>query len=180
MAIWNIRPVQAQDIVAITRIYNYYSLHTVISFDTEAQTEAQKFAQMQEIVAHGEYVVALCDDEVVGYAYAKPWIARPAYAHSFESTIYLDANRDVKRLHGLGSALYQALIARLAARGDVHVLIANLTLGNRASEALHEKLGFRKIAEFPEVGFKFGRWLGIQYYAYYFPSSDDGCAGKRS
>lgn len=170
MSDWIIRPVQEEDIAAITRIYNYYSLNTVISFDTDAQTEMQKREQMREILEHrGVYLVALCDDVLVGYAYAKPWMVRPAYMHSFESTIYLDAERDVQRLRGLGSALYQALIDMLAARGDVHVLIANLTLGNRASEALHEKLGFRKMAEFPEVGFKFGHWLGIQYYAYYFP-----------
>ena len=166
---WTIRPAEESDVAAITRIYNHYSLHTVISFDDSPQSEAQKLAQMRGILAHGEYLIAEMQGKLIGYAYAKPWMERPAYAHSFESTIYLDAERSVERCRGLGAALYQALIDKLAARGDVHVLIANLTLGNRPSEALHEKLGFRKIAEFPEVGFKFGRWLGIQYYAYYFP-----------
>jgi phosphinothricin acetyltransferase len=30
--------------------------------------------------------------------------------------------------------------------------------------ALHEKLGFSKVAEFREVGFKFGRWVDVAYW----------------
>lgn len=169
---WTIRPVRAADIPAITRIYNYYSLNTVISFDTAAQTESEKHEQMLAICQNGVYLVAERAGAVLGYAYAKPWMIRPAYAHSFESTIYLDNERDTAACRGLGEVLYRALLQALAERGNVHVLLANLTAGNRPSEALHEKLGFRKIAEFPEVGYKFNRWLGIAYYAYYFPQGE--------
>lgn len=169
MSHWNIRSVQAEDAAAIADIYAHYALHTTISFDEQPHSAAQKLAQMQAILEKGEYLVAEMGGQVIGYAYAKPWIERIAYAHTFESSIYLAATRDMHSCKGLGKALYQALIDKLAARGDVHVLMANLTLGNRPSEALHEALGFRKIAEFPEVGYKFSQWLGIQFYAYYFP-----------
>jgi hypothetical protein len=30
--------------------------------------------------------------------------------------------------------------------------------------AFHESMGFIKMADFPNMGHKFGRWLGVRYY----------------
>ena len=35
------------------------------------------------------YLVAECDREVVGYAYASPYRLRPAYRHTAEISVYL-------------------------------------------------------------------------------------------
>lgn len=35
---------------------------------------------------------------------------------------------------------------------------------NEASVALHEKFGLRRVAYFPEVGFKFGRWVDVGFW----------------
>jgi L-amino acid N-acyltransferase YncA len=64
---------------------------------------------------------------------------------------------------GIGSQLYEELIARLQARG-VHAAIGGIALPNEASVALHEKFGFSKVAHFKEVGFKFGRWIDVGYW----------------
>jgi phosphinothricin acetyltransferase len=41
-----------------------------------------------------------------------------------------------------------------------------IALPNEASVALHEKLGFRKVGETEEVGWKFGRWLNVGYWQF--------------
>jgi phosphinothricin acetyltransferase len=64
---------------------------------------------------------------------------------------------------GAGSRLYQQLIVRLKALG-LHLAIGGVALPNPASVALHEKMGFRKVAHFSEVGFKFGRWIDVAYW----------------
>ena len=46
----------------------------------------------------------------------------------------------------------------------MHVAIGGIALPNPASIALHEKLGFRKVGQFEEVGFKFGRWVDVGYW----------------
>jgi len=46
----------------------------------------------------------------------------------------------------------------------MHVAIGGVALPNDASVRLHEKLGFRKVAEFLEVGFKFGNWVNVGYW----------------
>ena len=35
---------------------------------------------------------------------------------------------------------------------------------NRVTYAFHEKLGFREVARFREVGFKQGRWIDVGYW----------------
>jgi L-amino acid N-acyltransferase len=61
---------------------------------------------------------------------------------------------------GTGKKLLKALIDRASFNG-VHVMIAGIEAENAASIKLHEKLGFRMVGRFSEVGIKFGRWLDL-------------------
>ena len=118
---------------------------------------AEMQARMSAVAELGyPWLVAEADDAVVGYAYANRWRERSAYRFSVESTVYLAQ-------HASGRGLYQALFDELRQR-DVHVVIGGITLPNPASVALHEKMGMRKVAEFPEVGFKQGQWLDVGYW----------------
>lgn len=44
------------------------------------------------------------------------------------------------------------------------------TLPNEASVRLHEKFGFAKVAEFQEIGVKFGQWTPVGYWQKLFVS----------
>ncbi|MET0747588.1 MAG: N-acetyltransferase family protein, partial [Rhizobium sp.] len=79
------------------------------------------------------------------------------YRHTVEHSVYVDKTF---RGHGIGEQLMRALIARAAA-GKIHVMIAGIEAENAASIRLHEKLGFRSVGTFAEVGTKFGRWLDL-------------------
>ena len=105
------------------------------------------------------YVVA-AGGKPVGYAYASPWKARPAYRWSAEVTVYLDPTCAGR---GLGKRLYGELLAALKSQG-MHAAIGGIALPNEPSVGLHEKCGFRKVAHFAEVGFKFGRWIDVGYW----------------
>lgn len=164
---WKIRTVTEADIPAITEIYRYYVLETDISFDLEPPTVKEKRSDLQKILQFSPYLVAELEGKVIGYAYAKPWEGGvTAYKYTYESTIYLDNNRDLTKTKGLGSALYQHLIDELKAKSEAHVLLGVPTVGNIASEKLHEKLGFKLSATFNEFGYKFDRWLGVHFYTY--------------
>lgn len=96
----------------------------------------------------------------LGYAYAGPFRARPAYRHTVEDSVYL-AREAMGR--GLGRALLAAVIERCAA-ADARQMIAVITTpGSEASEALHRALGFATVGHLPAVGRKNGRWLGTLY-----------------
>jgi len=58
--------------------------------------------------------------------------------------------------------IYDALLSELKRR-EVHCAIGVISLPNASSVALHEKFGYRKVARFEEVGWKFGRWIDVGY-----------------
>ncbi len=47
---------------------------------------------------------------------------------------------------------------------NIHVIIAIISLPNEASVKLHEKLGFQKVGQFKEVGYKFEKWIDVGYW----------------
>jgi L-amino acid N-acyltransferase YncA len=156
-----IRPANPNDAAEIARIYNYYVDRTVITFEETAVSAESMEARMAEIAQQRLPWLVADDNGIAGYAYASPWKARSAYRFSVEATIYV-ANERVGQ--GVGTALYQELIAALRARGDIHAVIGGIALPNDASVALHERLGMTKVAHFKEVGFKFGRWVDVAYW----------------
>lgn len=44
-----------------------------------------------------------------------------------------------------------------------------LALPNAPSVALHERLGFEKVAHFREVGWKFEQWVDVAYWQLWLP-----------
>ncbi|MGB7391871.1 N-acetyltransferase family protein [Marinomonas sp.] len=47
-----------------------------------------------------------------------------------------------------------------------------IALPNEASIALHEALGFEKVGEFAEVGFKFQQWISVGYWQLILEQND--------
>ena len=155
-----IRPVTTDDAADIANIYNHYVRDTAVTFEEREITAADMAGRLATIAACGlPWLIAENAGVIVGYAYADRWKQRSAYRHTVESTIYLDA-RQVGA--GLGTRLYRQFLAALPA--SVHVVIGGIALPNAASIALHERLGFAKVAHFREVGFKFERWVDVGYW----------------
>ena len=157
----DIRPAAPGDSHAIAAIYNHYIASTTVTFETERVTAADMQARIEETQSASlPWLVAEEGDRVLGYAYASKWKGRCAYRYSVESTVYLDAECIGR---GIGKALYSALIDDLRERG-MHAVIGGVALPNAASIALHEALGFRKVAHFEQVGFKQDRWIDVGYW----------------
>lgn len=161
-----IRPALPADAGDIARIYNYYILNTVVSFQEQAvsvQAMAERLREVRSVPL--QWLVAESNGDVLGYAFASRWKERSAYRFSVESSVYLDPAVFGR---GYGSALYEALLANLRQR-EVHAVIGGIALPNPASIRLHEKFGFLKVAHFKEVGYKFGQWVDVGYWQLTFP-----------
>ena len=146
------------DVPAITQIYAHYVANSVATFDTEAPGEtfmAEKFGHMVD-VGH-PVVMAERVGKLVGYAYASVYRTRPAYRFTCEDTVYLAPEATGR---GIGSALLAETISRARVFG-FRQMLAVIAADVGASVKVHEKQGFRLMAEFPELGFKFDRWIGI-------------------
>jgi L-amino acid N-acyltransferase YncA len=156
-----LRPATPSDAAAIAGIYNHYIMNTVVTFEEEAIDAAEMSGRMAEVMGNNlPWLVWEENGRVLGYAYASKWKSRCSYRYSVETTIYLEQTATRR---GLGTKLYAALIADLK-KTKIHAIIGGVALPNAGSIALHEKLGFDKIAQFKEVGWKFDRWIDVGYW----------------
>jgi len=157
-----VRDASAADGEALAHIYNHYILNTVATFEEQALPGAQMALRVQKIQREEAlpWLVAESGGTVVGYAYATQWKQRSAYCCSTETTVYLEPDCCGR---GTGALLYERLLAALRTLG-IHLAIGGIALPNEASVALHEKFGFEKVAQFREIGLKFGRWIDVGYW----------------
>jgi phosphinothricin acetyltransferase len=105
---------------------------------------------------------------LAGFATWGPFRPRPAYKYSAEHSVYVD---DRYRGEGVGRQLMQAIIAE-AKKASLHMLIAGIDASNVASIALHSSLGFRCCGTVREAGFKFGRWLDLEFWQLLLPTPE--------
>lgn len=155
-----IRPVTVDDASAIVEIYNEYVLHTTISFETKEVSVDEMKRRINAYSSSYPYLVAELDGRLVGYCYAHPWKERAAYCRTWETTVYLLSSICSK---GVGYRLMNELIEQCKSAG-CHVLVACITGDNVNSCRFHERLGFSQVSRFPQVGFKFGRYLDVMDY----------------
>jgi phosphinothricin acetyltransferase len=156
-----LRPCQPSDSPQLCEIYNHYIRHTVITFEETPLALEEMAARVNKVQLHHPWLVSVdAAGRVQGYAYASLWRERVAYRHTAETTVYV---REGLGGQGVGRALYQALLDALDAQG-CHVALGCIALPNAASVALHERMGFTKVAHFNEVGRKFERWLDVGYW----------------
>ncbi len=153
-----IRDATPADIAAITAIYDHAVRHETASFELEPPDAAEMLRRHAAITAQGyPYLVAAeADGRVIGYAYAGPYKARPAYRWTVENSVYLAP--DV-RGRGIGKALTARIIARCEQLGFRRMIAIVGGSGHLASIRMHERLGFEHIGTAPGTGFKHGAWL---------------------
>jgi phosphinothricin acetyltransferase len=152
-----VRPATRADIPAITRIYAYSVEHGTASFELSAPDQAEMTRRFNELTEHGfPYLVAVVDGVVIGYAYAGPYRARPAYRFTVENSVYVahDSHR-----RGVGKALLQVLIEACTEKGFRLMVAVIGDSKQAASIGLHEAAGFEHAGIFKNIGYKFDRWL---------------------
>ena len=146
-----------QDAPGLLEIYAPYVTGTIVSFEYDVPTLEEFARRIQDTTARFPYLVWEEDGALLGYAYAHPYAARPAYQWSAELTVYL---RQGAARRGLGSRLYGALFDLLRLQG-VRTVYGCVTAENAPSVAFHQALGFREAGRFAQVGYKHGRWLDV-------------------
>ncbi|MCO6511831.1 MAG: N-acetyltransferase [Aridibacter famidurans] len=156
----DIRHATKDDAAQIAEIYNHYVTFTHHTFETEPVEASEMEARIEEVSNGYPFLVAVDDGNILGYAFAAQFKLRQAYEHSAEVSIYV--KNDAKQ-RGIGTRLYDRLFTELH-ETLTHAILAGIALPNDASIAFHEKLGFKKVAHFREVGYKIGRWVDVGYW----------------
>jgi len=154
-----IHPALRSHLPRLTEIYNYYVIHTPVTFDVEPYTVEQREVWFHQFAVSGRYrlLVAERNGSILGYAGTTRFRPKAAYETTVETTIYC-APEAVGQ--GMGSRLYAALFELLKGE-DIRRFVAGYTLPNPQSALLHERFGFKRVGVFTENGRKFGRYWDV-------------------
>jgi L-amino acid N-acyltransferase len=153
---------------AIRAIFNDAILHSTALYDYRPREAETIMAWFKAKAAGGYPVLGLetPEGELMGFASFGPFRAFPAYKYTVEHSVYV-AGRFRQR--GVARKLMLALI-EAAQRADYHMMIGGIDASNSASVALHKSLGFTQCASIRQAGFKFGRWLDLEFYQLILPT----------
>ena len=157
-----IRTAELRDLPELLDIYNDEVLHSVATFDLHPKTLEERRAWFDEHNKDNHpLIVAIEDERVAGYASLSPYREKEAFKSTVELSIYI--GRDFRR-RGIATALMAAILDLAQQNERTHAVVSVITSGNEASAKLHDKFGFTFCGTIPELGVKFGQYLGIDNY----------------
>lgn len=155
-----VRRVLPSDAAALARIYKPYVDETAVTFEYTAPDEDEFRRRIDKICAKYPFIVAVKDNNVIGYCYASVFKERDAYSQCVEISVYVDKNN---RARGTGTLLYKVIEKKLREIGikNVYACIAypetdfdpRLTSD---SVLFHKKMGYTLCGYFKDCGIKFG------------------------
>ena len=101
-----IRVANLSDAEVLRNIYAPYVEETAITFEYEVPTIEEFTRRVKKVLERYPYLVAVSENEIVGYAYASPLKERKAYDWAVELSIYVKQDCRGK---GVGRKLYNKL-----------------------------------------------------------------------
>lgn len=155
-----LRIAREADLPEMLEIYAPYVLNTTVSFEYAPPSPAEFRRRFTEYTKQFPWLVWEEGDRILGYAYASAPFTRAAYQWCAEPTVYL---RPEARGRGIAARLYAVLEDILARQGYL-VLYALVCGENTPSIHFHQKQGYQIRAQFPDIGFKMGRWLSLYWF----------------
>ena len=152
-----LRDAEEHDLPAVQAIYAHHVETGLGSFEEVPPGLSEMTRRFHAIRERGmPYLVAELEGAVRGFAYVATYRPRSAYRHTGENSIYVAPDWQGK---GIAAALLGALIERCTQSGYRQMVAVIGDSGNRASVALHARLGFRLVGTLKSVGRKHGRWV---------------------
>jgi phosphinothricin acetyltransferase len=153
-------------------IYNHEILHTTALYEYEPRSVAfmEQWLASKQAAGLPLLGVELEPGGLAGFATWGPFRPFPAYGHTVEHSVYVDSTA---RGRGVGKTLLAALVEEARGQG-LHTMVGVIAATNAASIGLHRRLGFTPCGTVREAGFKFGRWLDVEYWQLILGGSNPG------
>lgn len=151
---YEIRSVEPKDAKRILEIFKQGIEYGLATFETQVPTWE---AWDSDFYNFSRFVIEDSNDHVIGWIAIKPTSKRECFSGVAELSLYID-----KDYHGLG--LGKLLMKKLIQDSEEHqiwTLYSGIFPENKASIALHEKVGFRTVGTRERIGKHLGKWVDI-------------------
>ena len=152
---------------SILEIFNDAIAHSTALYEYQPRTMERMVAWFDAKRQGGHPVIGVEDasGRLLAFGSYGPFRPFPAFKYTVEHSVYVHKDH---RGRALGRTVMQALVAAARAN-NLHALIGAIDAANAASIALHRRLGFVHVGTLPQVGFKFGRWLDLEFWQRHLP-----------
>lgn len=152
-----IRMADEHDAKEILAIYVPYIKKTTVTFEYAVPRLIEFKKRIIDILKKYPFIVAIYDNQIVGYAYASAFHKRIAYMYSVETSIYIKMNY---RRNKIGRKLYGKL-EEILLQQNIKNLYACIAFPNSESIDFHTKMGYKIVGHFNNCGYKFGEWKDV-------------------
>jgi len=153
----SVRAATPDDAAVICTIYNQGIEDRVATLETELRTPEERRQWMAGRGPRHPVVVAVTDEQVVGWGSLNSFNPRPAYDHVVDLSVYVERGW---RGRGVGRVLLLHLLARAKTLGYHKMVLATFPY-NEAGVALYQKMGFTPVGVYHEQGRLDGHWVDV-------------------
>lgn len=152
--------VSESDASGMLEIYSPFITDSVVSFETEVPSETEFASRIKHYTEKYPWIKATNENgKIVGYTYASTYRERAAYRFCCEVSVYV---HNEYQKQGIAEQLYLRLLNELESL-NIRNVYAVIALPNENSVGFHAKMGFESFAIFKKVGFKFDKWIDVQW-----------------
>lgn len=153
-----IRKALETDLPTILELMNEAIMHSTSIY--EHKKRDQKYMEtwfFEKQTAKFPVLIYEIDRKPVAFGTYGNFRAGAAYRSSVEHSIHVHKDFQAK---GIGKKLMLCLMEH-AKKAGCHAMIAGIDSENKRSLQFHAKMGFQEKGRFPEIAFKFGKWLDL-------------------
>jgi len=142
--------------IDIMSILNYYVENSYAAYPEKSLKDSFFGNLMCMTEGYPAYAVKM-DEKVVGFSFLRAYNPFSSFSQTAEITYFIDKDFSGK---GLGRIILGKIEEDAKAKGICNIL-ASISSKNAHSIKFHEKNGFVKCGEFPEIGRKFGNTFNV-------------------
>jgi phosphinothricin acetyltransferase len=160
---------------AILDIFNDAIVNSTALYDYKPrnlETMATWF-DLKDKTKHPVIGIETPEGVLMGFATYGVFREKPAYKYSVEHSVYVASEFRGK---GVGRFLLKNII-ELAKKNGLHMMIGAIDASNQVSVHLHKSMGFEHCGTIKQSGFKFGKWLDLEFFQLILPTPTDPTDG---
>lgn len=157
---YKIRLSSDEDKEQIINIFNHYIENSMAAYPQKPLPVLAWELIKGKCIQGTVYVAVDSSDNVVGFALLKSFMEIDTFAHTADLGYFIDPAHTGK---GLGKLLLAELESKAREFG-IKTLVANVSSQNPGSIAFHERTGFTRCGELPNVGDKRGGSFGLIWF----------------
>lgn len=156
-----IRHATQNDLPRILDIYNHAILNTtaIYTYEKTSLLERKQWLMEKEKQGYPVFIFEI-DGRVAGFATYGPFRKFPAYQFTVEHSVYVSP---YFRHMGIGEKLLSHIIDSARKEG-YKTMVAGIDSENKGSIYLHKKFNFKYTGTLKDVGYKFNKWLDLDFY----------------